>query len=184
MSKSNAAQQTQTTSATTSTDARIGIEGGGNVIAQGGSTIDVLMQSVDADVIDAALKAYAQVSGQSLEAAAESARTAIAGVLSGQDRALDTADAAVNAAAVVARDAGDNALDIVLANNALTETTREGNQQLVKLVADKLSTAVADERQNINAEVIDTAYKFGAAAVVGVAVVIGVTLWLNNQKAA
>lgn len=110
---------------------------------------------------------------------AEAARLALSAVTTGQDRALDTADRAVasagqNAAATLAA-----ATQLSLANNDLTEKTREGNQELVKLVAGKLTDAVTDERQNINSELLTTLGRYGAAAVGLVA--LGLVL-LNTKK--
>lgn len=133
-----------------------------------------------------AVSANSQVSQAAISAAQESARVAASAITQGQsraldtvDRSLDTADRSVQAATGVAADATEAARQIVLANNSLTESTREGNQELVKLVADKLSTAVADERQNINAQVLDMATKAGAAVLGLVAV-----LYIFRRKSA
>lgn len=103
----------------------------------------------------------------SAQASQESARVAVAGVVQGTARALDTVDRSISAVNNVATIATENARDIVLDNNALTEKTRQGNQELVKLVADKLSTAVADERQNINSQVIEKVTTAGIVITLG-----------------
>jgi hypothetical protein len=54
---------------------------------------------------------------------------------------------------------------------------------LVKLVADKLSTAVADERKNINADLITSTFKWGAIGVAGTALAIGIVMAFRKKAA-
>lgn len=199
MSSSRSSQQTQTSSSVSAVDRRLGVTGEGNVTATEGGNVSVTNNDLSADALDMLVRGNAFVSEAALVSAAESSRqaasvaaraidatsensrVAISGVLTGQDRSLDTADRAISAAAASASDVTSTARQIALSNNALTETTRQGNQELVKLVADKLSTSVADERKNINATLVETISKYGTVALVAVALVTGIVLYSRRK---
>jgi len=140
------------------------------------ATNNALASNVEANRIAAGVAVNA------LGAVQEASRLAVSGVVTGQARALDTTDRALSFANNASEDAFSTARLIATSNNELTEKTRQGNQELVKLVADKLSTAAVDERKNINAELVDTAAKYGTAALVVVTLIIGITLY--RRKAA
>lgn len=192
-SKSSTAstQSSSTQTQYNTTDKRVGVEGEGNVVAGEGAQVEISVTDVSDQIAKAALDAAQETAESALRAntdaigrAASLSSDALAANVTAARRALDTADRSVGAvsSAFVNLSADQVRLlsDLVKSNAATTEATREGNSRLASSLVEKSLLAVADSKTDTNEKIVTTAVEYFAYAAIAAAVAFA----LSRRKAA
>lgn len=189
---STASSQTSSTqTAYNTTDKRVGVEGEGNIIAGEGAQVEISVTDVSADLAAAVARNAADTSRAAITANADAigraaalSSDALASNVEVSRRALDSGDRAVQAVSATYADLSADQVrllsDVVKSNAETTEATRAGNASLAQSLGERLLTAAAESKQDMNEKIVTTGIQYLAYAAVGIAA----AYLLTRRKAA